>query len=1034
MTEEVNKYKINQPETPFPMRGDLAKREPAWLKSWTDKKLYQRIRASRKGKTKFILHDGPPYANGDIHIGHAVNKILKDIIVKSKTFAGYDAPYVPGWDCHGLPIELVVEKAHGKNIDPAKFRELCRAYAAEQVEKQKKDFIRLGVLGDWDNPYLTMDFKTEADIMRALGTIQENGYLYQGSKPVHWCVDCGSALAEAEVEYEDVNSPAIDVGFKVVDNTAIKRNFRPFQIISDEDQKRLVSDKEFDEALRNYQAYAVIWTTTPWTLPANQAVCVNTQVDYALVEANQKLYILASNLVDSAMKRYGIENYKCIATSWGGGDLELDPDFVQSEENTFGLNPFPLHHPFETRQVPLISGDHVTTEAGTGLVHTAAAHGNDDWLVMKANYPNEKPRILMGGDGKFFNSDLVEFEAIRGLFYKKANDVILDKLQENGVLFSPRDATIRHSFPHCWRHKTPLMQLATHQWFIGMDQHWCTRIVKRVHDLTSGKLDSNETIMERAIPSFSIRQYSNSRENGKLVSFSEERYRDNDLNMRVRSLKAVENTQFFPAWGRARLEAMIKNRPDWCVSRQRNWGVPMPFFVHKETGEPHPQTADLLEAACLLVEKTGVEAWFSLDEAAFLQANTSADSRAINGEYKKVTYTLDVWFDSGATHAAVLKKRPELNYPADMYLEGSDQHRGWFQSSLLTGCAIDGRAPYKALLTHGFVVDGAGHKMSKSKGNVVAPQKVMEQYGADILRLWVAATDYSGELNISDEILKRVADSYRKIRNTAKFLLANIADFDAKKDLLKVDEWLEIDRYALYLTQKLQTEVLADYDRYEFHLAVQKLVSFCSDDLGAFYLDILKDRLYTSGENSFERRAAQSALHHITHTFMRLIAPILSFTADEIWAALNLGEDKSVFEELWYDLPAHGLQANRIAAWAAIIAARADAAKEIEVLRSAGQVGSSLQAELEFHATEASFVAMNSLGDDLRFVTITSSAKVVKVAKESEQKIVVTASKYKKCERCWHYVSDVGSDAEHSTICKRCVTNLFGKPARRKYA
>jgi isoleucyl-tRNA synthetase len=1018
MTDEVNKYKINQPETPFPMRGDLAKREPAWLKAWTDKKVYERIRASRKGAKKFILHDGPPYANGDIHIGHAVNKILKDIIVKSKTLSGYDAPYVPGWDCHGLPIELVVEKAHGKNIDPAKFRELCRAYAAEQVEKQKKDFIRLGVLGDWDNPYLTMDFKTEADIMRALGKIYENGYLYQGSKPVHWCVDCGSALAEAEVEYEDVNSPAIDVGFKVVKT---KENLEKLKnAINSSDAN--ISSERLNEIL-NRDIRAVIWTTTPWTLPANQAVCINSELMYSLVDLpNHGLILISSALSESIIKRYGVGGSieQCLQAQIGGNFL-VPERFKDGLDGSMFTTIWPslensilLEHPFENRNVPIIAGDHVTTEAGTGLVHTAAAHGNDDWLVMKANFPNEKPRILMGGDGKFFDSEKVEFAPIRGLDRKEANKEILAHMTESGALIA--SARLNHSFPHCWRHKTPLMQLATHQWFVGMNAINPSPRGRGAggEGEVSGEGDVSHAAKSSPHPS-PLPQ-------------------GEGIPLRGIANLAVDATEFFPAWGRARLEAMIKNRPDWCVSRQRNWGVPMPFFVHKETGEPHPQTADLLEAACLLVEKTGVEAWFSLDEAAFLQANTSATSSGINKDYKKVTYTLDVWFDSGATHAAVLKKRPDLAYPADMYLEGSDQHRGWFQSSLLTGCAIDGRAPYKALLTHGFVVDGAGHKMSKSKGNVVAPQKVMEQYGADILRLWVAATDYSGELNISDEILKRVADSYRKIRNTAKFLLANIADFDASKDLLPVEEWLEIDRYALYLTQKLQTEVLADYEKYEFHLAVQKLVSFCSDDLGAFYLDILKDRLYTSGENSPERRAAQSALHHITHTFMRLIAPILSFTADEIWAALNLGEDKSVFEEVWYDIPEHGLQANRIAAWTAIIAARADAAKEIEVLRSAGQVGSSLQAELEFHATEASFEALNSLGDDLRFVTITSSAKVHKVAKESEQKIVVAASKYNKCERCWHYVADVGSDAEHPTICKRCVANLFGKPARRKYA
>ncbi|HSI25604.1 MAG TPA: isoleucine--tRNA ligase [Methylotenera sp.] len=975
MTDEVNKdqnkYKINQPETPFPMRGDLAKREPAWLKQWQDKKLYERIRKARAGKPKFILHDGPPYANGDIHIGHAVNKILKDIIIKSKTMSGFDAPYVPGWDCHGLPIELVVEKNHGKNIDPAKFRELCRAYAAEQVEKQKKDFIRLGVLGDWENPYLTMDFKTEADIMRALGEIQKNGYLYQGSKPVHWCVDCGSALAEAEVEYEDVNSPAIDVGFKVIDNAALA--------------------KAFDVEV-NSDAYAVIWTTTPWTLPANQAVSVHPELDYDLIQTSKGLLILVHELAASTLARYGEENYQVLGACKG-----------------LALKGLRLQHPFDSRQVPVILGDHVTTDAGTGLVHTAAAHGNDDWLVMKANLPNEKPRILMGGDGKFFNSDLVELAGIRGLSRQEANKVILATMQANGTLLA--SARLNHSFPHCWRHKTPLMQLATHQWFIGME----------VPSLVARK-KSDELVKSDNINSLTTEQ--------QAQIWTE----DLESELREVALKAVDATEFFPAWGRARLEAMIKNRPDWCVSRQRNWGVPMPFFVHKETGEPHPQTAELLEAACLLVEKSGVEAWFSLDESAFLQANTTEASKAINAEYKKVTYTLDVWFDSGATHAAVLKRRPELNFPADLYLEGSDQHRGWFQSSLLTGCAIDGRAPYNALLTHGFVVDGSGHKMSKSKGNVVAPQKVMDTYGADILRLWAASTDYSGELTISDEILKRVADSYRKIRNTCKFLLANIADFDANKDLLPVEQWLEIDRYALHLTQQLQTEVLADYYRYEFHLAVQKLVSFCSDDLGAFYLDILKDRLYTSGENSSARRAAQSALHHITHTFMRLIAPILSFTADEIWQALDCDKNKSVFEDIWYNIPAHGLQANRIEAWEAIVSARGDAAKQIEVLRSAGQVGSSLQAELEFYLAGDTFAAMDSLGDDLRFVTITSNAKVYKVVSDAEQKISVKPSNFTKCERCWHYRADVGAHADHPSICGRCVSNLFGAGEVRTYA
>ena len=938
---EDNKYKLNLPETAFPMRGDLAKREPAWLKQWTDKKLYQKIRAARKGAKKFILHDGPPYANGDIHIGHAVNKILKDIIVKSKTMSGFDAPYVPGWDCHGLPIELMVEKTHGKNIDPAKFRELCRAYATEQAEKQKKDFIRLGVLGDWDSPYLTMDFKTEADIMRSLSEIFKNGYLYQGSKPVHWCVDCGSALAEAEVEYEDVNSPAIDVGFKVVDNAALSKAFG-IEVTGD--------------------VYAVIWTTTPWTLPANQAVSVNAELEYNLLQTDKGLLILAKERALACALRY---------------DLTVDIRATCKGEALKGLS---LQHPFDNRQVPIITGDHVTTEAGTGLVHTAAAHGNDDWLVMRANFPNEKPRVLMGGDGRFFNSEMVELEAIRGLTRQEANKVILSIMQENGTLLA--SARLNHSFPHCWRHKTPLMQLATHQWFIGMNA--------------------------QDVNGVSLREHAN---------------------------KAVDETEFFPDWGRARLEAMIKNRPDWCVSRQRNWGVPMGLFVHKETGEPHPLTLQLLEQACFKVEQQGVEAWFSLDGDAFL-AEYAPENAA---QYKKVTDTLDVWFDSGATHAAVLKRRSDLAFPADLYLEGSDQHRGWFQSSLLTSCAINGRAPYDALLTHGFVVDGSGYKMSKSKGNVVAPQKVMDTYGADILRLWVASTDYSGELTISDEILKRVADSYRKIRNTMKFLLANVADFDAAMQTVPYENLLEIDRYALGVLHELSTECKAAYDSYELHKVAQALLAFCSEDLGAFYLDILKDRMYTNAEGSHDRRAAQTVLLKITQVLAGLMAPILSFTAEEIWQALTPATADYVVLHDWTNADDvitatqyAEYDATLKAKWEIIRQVRADAAKEIEVLRAASQVGSSLQAELTFTAAGATYDALASLGDDLRFVMITSEVKLVK--NDAEQKTLVFASANDKCERCWHYRKDVGTNAEHPTICGRCVSNLFGKGESRKYA
>lgn len=784
------KNTLNLSDTPFPMRGDMAKREPQMVALWQEQKRYQKIRAAAKGRPKFILHDGPPYANGDIHIGHAVNKVLKDMIVKSKTLAGFDAPYVPGWDCHGLPIELQVEKKHGKNIPAAQFRELCRAYAAEQIERQKKDFIRLGVLGDWDHPYLTMDFKTEAEIIRTLGKINDNGYLYQGKKPVNWCLDCQSALAEAEVEYEDKVSPAIDVGFEVNDNAALAKAFGV----------KLPSDAK---------VYAVIWTTTPWTLPANQAVCVHPELEYNLVKTDKGYLILAAELAEKCLSRYQL------AGSNDRGDGNAANCYGKALEN------LTLLHPFQDRVVPVICGEHVTLEAGTGLVHTAPAHGLDDYFVgQKYHLPTENP---VGDDGKFISSTPAVGETpLAGVFVLKANDIVLNGLQESGHLL--HQEKMKHSYPHCWRHKTPIIFRSTPQWFIGMEQN------------SKGKKP--------------LREAAN---------------------------KAVDATEFFPSWGRARLEAMIRNRPDWCVSRQRNWGVPMPFFVHKETMQLHPRTAELLEQVAKRVEQQGIEAWFSLEAEELLGKDAA--------QYRKLTDTLDVWFDSGTTHASVLRQRDELKFPADLYLEGSDQHRGWFQSSLLTACAIDGRAPYDALLTHGFVVDGHGHKMSKSKGNVIAPQKIFDTLGADILRLWTASTDYSGEMTISDEILKRVVESYRRIRNTLRFLLANIADFDVTQQSLPVDQWLEIDRYALSLVTSLQTSVQQDYSRYEFHAVVQKLQAFCSEDLGGFYLDILKDRLYTTAPNSNGRRSAQNALYHITQSLTRLMAPILSFTAEEIGRA-----------------------------------------------------------------------------------------------------------------------------------------------------
>jgi isoleucyl-tRNA synthetase len=923
------KHTLNLPDTPFPMRGDLAKREPGWVKSWQEKKRYEAIRRAAAGRPKFILHDGPPYANGDIHIGHAVNKILKDIIVKAKTLSGFDAPYVPGWDCHGLPIELQVEKTHGKNIDPARFRELCRTYAAEQIERQKADFIRLGVLGDWDHPYRTMDFQFEADTLRVLGQIQSAGYLYQGAKPVHWCVDCGSALAEAEVEYEDKSSPAIDVGFAVADPADLARRF--------------------DIDTLDQPVQLVIWTTTPWTLPANQAVALHPEFQYALVRTAKGLLILADSLRESALSRYGLADGAEVVAHTTGQALE-------------GVL---LWHPFQQRQVPVIVGGHVTADAGTGAVHTAPGHGLDDYLV--GNRYGLKVDNPVGDDGRFY----VSVPLVGGMSIWQANPLIVETLETSGNLLAHEK--LLHSYPHCWRHKTPIIFRATRQWFIGMD--------------SSGQ---GSTLREQA-------------------------------------MAAVDRTQFFPAWGRARLEAMIRNRPDWCVSRQRNWGVPMPFFTHKETGELHPRTTELLEIVAKRVEQAGIEAWFALDPAELL-----GDDAA---HYNKTGHTLDVWFDSGVTHACVLKRRPELaradpNQPrADLYLEGSDQHRGWFQSSLLTGCATDGHAPYDALLTHGFVVDGRGHKMSKSKGNVVAPQKVMDQYGADILRLWVATTDYSGELTISDEILKRVVEGYRRIRNTLKFLLANLSDFDPKTHALPVDDWLEIDRYALALTRQLQGELQAHYDAYEFHFIVQKLQGFCSEDLGGFYLDILKDRLYTSGADSRPRRAAQNALYHLTHALARWMAPILSFTGEEVW--MQLAGDDSVFLHTWHELPTQADETAVLDRWTRIRAIRAEVQRELETVRVAGGIGSSLQAEVTLHAGPETRALLAPLDDDLRFVLITSQARVTAA---DADRVEVTPSTAKKCERCWHYRDDVDAHAGHPGLCGRCVSNLAGEGEARTHA
>ncbi len=952
------KSTLNLTDTPFPMRGDLARREVGWLKDWQESKLYERVRENSKGRPLFILHDGPPYANADIHIGHAVNKVLKDMVCKSKTMAGFDAPYTPGWDCHGLPIEHAIEKKFGKGLEPNRARQLCREYASEQIERQKVDFMRLGVLGDWANPYKTMNPQTEADEIRAIGKILERGLLFRGLKPVNWCFDCGSALAEAEVEYEDRVSPTIDVAFALADREKLVAAFtNPANAISRDENaapgyaEKLLSPAELNERLGDKPVYAVIWTTTPWTIPANQAINVHPDLTYALVdvadwEAGGAVLLLAKDLVEDCLSRYGLKG-NVVATAPGKA-LEL----------------IRFRHPFYDRDAPVYLGDYVTLEAGTGLVHSSPAYGVDDFISCK-RYGMTNDDILnpVGDDGKYAAS----LPLFGGMHIWDANPKIVELLKERGRLL--HTARLHHSYPHCWRHHTPIIYRATTQWFVGMD-----------------------------MPGADGR------------------------SLRDVARQAVADTQFYPSWGRARLASMIESRPDWTLSRQRNWGTPLPFFLHRETGDLHPATQALLEAAAKRVETGGVEAWFALDPYELgVDANV----------YRKISDTVDVWFDSGTTHRTVLRRLEGQRYPADLYLEGSDQHRGWFQSSLLTGCAIDGRAPYDALLTHGFVVDGQGKKMSKSKGNVVAPQKVADTLGAEIIRLWVGATDYSGELTISDEILKRVVESYRRIRNTLRFLLANTSDFDPAKDALPVDEWLEIDRYAIAMTQGMANACIGDYAKFEFHLVTQRLQTFCSEDLGGFYLDILKDRLYTSAKTGKARRSAQTALYAIADVLLKLMAPILTFTAQEAWSILH-GTDDSVLFHTWNDaLPAVPDEPALIARWTRIREIRGTVQKELEKLREAREIGSSLQAEVALTVPPADLGVLQSLGDDLRLVLITSQASVQSGA---ELAVVARPSSEKKCERCWHYRADVGSDPSHPQICGRCVSNLFGAGEVRTHA
>jgi isoleucyl-tRNA synthetase len=933
---------INLPQTAFPMKAGLPNREPQILKKWANLDSYHTLQKQRAGAPTFMLHDGPPYANGNIHTGHAMQKILKDIIVKSKNLAGYRAPFIPGWDCHGLPIEIQVEKKHGKagqKIDKKTFRQKCREYAGRQVEGQKKDFIRLGVQGDWDNPYLTMDFKTEADTVRSLAKIVESGHLYHGLMPVYWCPACASALAEAEVEYQDKISPAIDVKFAIVDNTDFA--------------KRIGIDVA---ALSNPSI--VIWTTTPWTLPANEAVSLHPELNYVLLQAGDEQLVLVEELVESALARYELSEDHQVLARFSGQSVEL----------------LSLQHPFYDKQVPVILGDHVTTDAGTGAVHTAPAHGGEDFAVGKRyNLPVNNP---VGSNGTYLEST----ELFAGEFVFKANSHVVEVLEQHGALL--KHVEYEHSYPHCWRHKTPMIYRATAQWFIGMEH----------------------------LPG--------------------------EQGLRYQSLKAIDEVHWEPSWGKARIQTMVENRPDWCVSRQRNWGVPIAIYLHKESAEMHPNTVQLMEQVALLIEQQGVQAWYDLDDAELLGDDLK--------NYDKVLDTLDVWFDSGVTHNSVVNAREELTFPSDLYLEGSDQHRGWFQSSLISSVAMNhGKPPYKAVLTHGFVVDKDGRKMSKSLGNVIAPQEVFNSLGADVLRLWVSSTDYKSEMSLSNEILQRTSESYRRIRNTTRYLLGNLNDFEPSQ-ALAYEDMLSLDQWAVRLSAKMQKQIEDAYESYQFHQIYQRLHQFCVVDMGGFYLDIIKDRLYTLDPSSTARLSAQTAMHHILESLVRCITPILSFTAEEVWGHMAGEREESVLFATSYtgfaDIPADQPADQQ---WASIIAIRNEVAKQIEALRTAGGIGSALDANVDVYADHKLHTVLETLGDELRFVLITSGATLNKLAAAPQSAVVsdldgltiaVNAVSDEKCVRCWHRRPDVGEVAEHPELCVRCVTNIQGDGEQRDFA
>ena len=951
MSEQKTNYRatLNMPDTAFAMRGDLPKREPAWAKAWSDQGLYKKLRLARQGAPLFVLHDGPPYANGKLHIGHALNKVLKDMIVKSKQLEGFDAQYIPGWDCHGLPIENAIEKLHGRKLSRDDMQAKSRAFAAEQIDQQREDFKRLGVLGDWDRPYRTMDFANEAGEIRAFKRVIERGFVYRGLKPVYWCFDCGSSLAEFEIEYADKKSDTLDVAFEAADNAALTKAF---------DLKELPGQPK--------SAFAVIWTTTAWTLPANQALNVNPELVYALVNTDKGMLVLAESLVEKCLERYKLEG-QVVATTTG--------------EKLGSLNfKHPLYdvHEGYKRFSPVYVADYVSAQDGTGIVHSSPAYGVDDFNSCVANgLAYDDILNPVQGNGSYAE-DLPLFG---GMNIWKACPRIIEVLGESQRLMASYGIT--HSYPHCWRHKTPVIYRAAAQWFVRMDE--------------------GPGVFTQDKASKTLRQL---------------------------ALDAIDQTNFYPENGKTRLRDMIANRPDWCISRQRSWGVPVPFFLHKDSGELHPRTMEILDQAADIVEKGGIEAWSRATAEEILGA---ADAPL----YTKSTDILEVWFDSGSTFQHVLRGSHKDAYDrapfhdagpeADLYLEGHDQHRGWFHSSLLLGCALYDRAPYRGLLTHGFATDGQGRKMSKSLGNVVAPQEITDKMGAEIVRLWVASTDYSGDLNIDDKILARVVDAYRRIRNTLRFLLANVSDFDPAKDAVSDADLLEIDRFALSRAAQMQADILAHFKVYEFHPVVSKLQIYCSEDLGAFYLDVLKDRLYTNAPKSLARRSAQTVLYRITHAMLRLMAPFLSFTAEEAWQAY--GSSESIFMETYSDLgtPNEAL----LAKWTRIREIRDQVNKDIETLRADGKVGASLQASVNLQVGPKDHLLLASLGNDLKFVFITSA---IILETGSEMLAKVSVSQDTKCERCWHYAPDMGVNPAHSTLCGRCDSNLHGAGETRLFA